>query len=101
MDEYFGKREAASITQQAVSVKKEKVDLLERRLRQQEEAVEKYGKEAEKQTSVAETIYANYQAVEDVLKVLTSARDKGYSWGSDKIHHKRLQRILFRLQSPY
>ena len=84
LDEYFGKREAASITEQVIAVKKEKVDLLERRLKQQEEAVEKYGKESEKQTSIAETIYANYQAVEDVLNVLSNARDKGYSWDQIK-----------------
>lgn len=84
LDEYFGKREAASITEQVVAVKKEKVDLLERRLRQQEEAVEKYGKETAKQTSIAESIYANYQAVEDVLNVLSNARDKGYSWDQIK-----------------
>ncbi|WP_214044432.1 ribosome rescue protein RqcH [Methanomethylovorans sp.] len=80
LDEYFGKREAASVTEQIIAVKKEKTDILERRLKQQEEAVEKYGKESEKQTSIAESIYANYQAVEDVLNVLSNARGKGYSW---------------------
>lgn len=80
LDEYFGKREAASFTEQIIAVKKEKTDILERRLKQQEEAVEKYGKESEKQTSIAESIYANYQAVEDVLNVLSNARGKGYSW---------------------
>ncbi|MBC7084999.1 MAG: NFACT family protein [Methanomethylovorans sp.] len=84
LDEYFGKREAAAINEQIGAVRKEKVNLLERRLKQQEEAVDKYGKEAAKQTAIAETIYANYQMIEDLLKILSSAREKGYSWDQIK-----------------
>lgn len=84
LDEYFGKKEAASHTNQLVAVKKEKVDVLERRLRQQQEAVEKYGINSKKQVYLAEFIYANYQTIDELLEVLKNARNKDYSWDEIK-----------------
>lgn len=80
LDAFFGKRSAEGVTQVVEAVKKEKVDVFERRLKKQEEAIENFGRDAEKQVEVAEKIYAHYQAIETVTGVLESARQKGYSW---------------------
>ncbi|MDK2892574.1 ribosome rescue protein RqcH [Methanohalophilus sp.] len=80
LDEFFGKRSAATFEEQKESVKKEKVDVLARRLQQQEDAINKFGREIEKYTQTAERIYEYYQDIEGLLGVLSSAREKGYSW---------------------
>ncbi|SFM86260.1 ribosome rescue protein RqcH [Methanolobus profundi] len=80
LDEFFGKRSAESVQEQVTAVKKEKVNVFERRLQKQEAAIEKFGKDAEKQTLIAEKIYAHYVEIEQIIGVLMQARDKGYSW---------------------
>ncbi len=80
LDEFFGKRAAENFNEQKESSKKEKVDVLARRLQQQEAAIIKFGKEIEQYTEIAERIYEYYQDIEGLLNVLSSARDKGYSW---------------------
>ncbi|MBN2110971.1 MAG: NFACT family protein [Methanosarcinaceae archaeon] len=80
LDEFFGKREVADVREIAESVKKEKVDVFERRLKKQQDAIEKFGKDADMQVQVAEKIYAHYVDVEEVIGVLDKARDKGYTW---------------------
>ena len=80
LDEFFGKKAAELVTEQVEIVKKEKGGILERRLQQQESAISKFEKDTEKSTSIAEKVYANYQALEEILEVLTTARNKGYSW---------------------
>ncbi|MBP2030873.1 putative ribosome quality control (RQC) complex YloA/Tae2 family protein [Methanohalophilus levihalophilus] len=80
LDEFFGKHSAATFAEQKESVKKEKVDVLARRLQQQEDAISKFGKEIDTLTEIAERIYEYYQDIEGLLGVLSSAREKGYSW---------------------
>lgn len=80
LDEFFGKRSAATFEEQKESVKNEKVDVLARRLQQQEDAINKFGREIDKYTEIAERIYEYYQDIEGLLGVLSSAREKGYSW---------------------
>ncbi|WP_094227307.1 ribosome rescue protein RqcH [Methanolobus psychrotolerans] len=84
LDASFGKMSAESVQEQATAVKKEKVDIFERRLHKQQEAIENFGKDAEKQTQVAEKIYAYYVEIESILGVLNQARSKGYSWDEIK-----------------
>ncbi|MCL2550502.1 MAG: NFACT family protein, partial [Methanimicrococcus sp.] len=61
-----------------------KLGIYERRLKQQVDTIEKFDREIEKNTKIAETIYANYSFVESVLKVLSAARDSGRSWDDIK-----------------
>ncbi len=80
LDEFFGKRAAEEIVAEVESVKKEKVNIFERRLNKQRETVAKFEKDIEKFTLTAEKIYENYQDIEEILNVLDDARRKGYSW---------------------
>ena len=80
LDEFFGKMAAESVQEQVTAVKKEKVDVFERRLHKQQVAIENFGVDAQKYTQVAEKIYAYYVEIEEILAVLEQARTKGYSW---------------------
>ncbi|MBP1909845.1 ribosome rescue protein RqcH [Methanolobus bombayensis] len=84
LDEFFGKAVTESVQQQVTAVKKEKVDVFARRLQKQEEAIKKFTKDADKQTRIAEVIYANYVEIEEIVNVLKQARDSGYSWSEIK-----------------
>ncbi|MDW7730934.1 MAG: ribosome rescue protein RqcH [Methanolobus sp.] len=84
LDEFFGKKAAEEVKGVVESVKKEKVDVFERRLRKQEEAIDNFGKDAEKYVQVAEKIYAHYVDIEEVVGVLDKAREKGYTWDEIK-----------------
>ncbi|ABE52306.1 ribosome rescue protein RqcH [Methanococcoides burtonii] len=80
LDEFFGKKASEEVIEQVVAKKKEKEDVFERRLRKQQEAILKFETDSTRYTLIAESIYGNYQTVEEVLSVLEAARDKGYSW---------------------
>jgi predicted ribosome quality control (RQC) complex YloA/Tae2 family protein len=84
LDGFFGKKSAEEVTEVVEAVKKEKVDVFERRLKKQEDAIEEFGREAKKQVDIAEKIYAHYQAIEEVIGVLEKARQTGYSWDEIK-----------------
>ncbi len=94
LDGFFGKRSAEEVTEVVEAVKKEKVDVFERRLKRQEEALENFGREAEKHVDIAEKIYAHYQAIEEVMGVLENAREKGYSWDEIKSILKKAKETL-------
>ncbi|MGM0771233.1 MAG: ribosome rescue protein RqcH [Halobacteriota archaeon] len=80
LDEFFGKKASQEVVEELVSKKKEKVDVFERRLRKQEEAIRKFEKDSDKFTTIAEKIYEHYQNIEELLSTLENARNKGYSW---------------------
>lgn len=81
LDEFFGKKALEQVAEAKEAAKKEKtLGVYERRLLQQEESLKKFGKEIEKNNTLAETIYANYQIIEELFSVLNGARAKGYSW---------------------
>ncbi|MDI9396154.1 MAG: ribosome rescue protein RqcH [Euryarchaeota archaeon] len=81
LDEFFGKKALEQVAEEKEAVKKEKtLGVYERRLLQQEESLKKFRKEIEKNNTLAETIYANYQIIEELFSVLNGARAKGYSW---------------------
>lgn len=94
LDELFGKRSAEEVKEVVESVKKEKVDVFARRLQKQESAIKKFGKDSEKQTQVAEKIYAYYVEIEEILSVLNGARDKGYSWDEIKSILKKAKQTI-------
>lgn len=81
LDEFFGKKALEQVEKVKEAQKKEKtLDVYERRLLQQEESLKKFEKEIEKNNTLAETVYANYQIIEELFSVLNGARAKGYSW---------------------
>lgn len=81
LDEFFGKKALEQVEEVKEAQKKEKtLGVYERRLIQQEESLAKFEKEIEKNNTLAETVYANYQVIEELLSVLNGARSKGYSW---------------------
>lgn len=81
LDEFFGKKALEQVAEVKAAEKKEKtLGVYERRLLQQEESLAKFGKEIEKNNTLAEIVYANYQLIEELFSVLNGARAKGYSW---------------------
>ncbi|AKB73731.1 hypothetical protein MSLAZ_0470 [Methanosarcina lacustris Z-7289] len=81
LDEFFGKKSLEQVAEVKEAEKKEKnLGVYERRLLQQEESLEKFKKEIEKNNILAEIVYANYQIIEELFSVLNGARAKGYSW---------------------
>jgi len=81
LDEFFGKKALEQVEEVKAAQKKEKtLGVYERRLLQQEDSLSKFEKEIEKNNTLAETVYANYQVIEELLSVLNGARSKGYSW---------------------
>ena len=80
LDEFFGKKALENIVKVKEAEKTEKnLNVYERRLLQQEESLEKFNKEIEKNNLLAEIVYANYQLIEKLFSVLNGARSKGYS----------------------
>ncbi|OPY28615.1 MAG: hypothetical protein A4E28_01415 [Methanocella sp. PtaU1.Bin125] len=80
LDEYYSAVTVSEIKAKAAEKKVEKMGPLERRLKQQEEAIAKFEKEEAENVRKGELIYADYQQVEDIIKVINGARAKGYSW---------------------
>jgi len=80
LDEYYGKHIVAEAKAGAVEKKAEKLGVLERRLKQQEEAIAKFEKEEKENIGKGEAIYAEYNTINDIINVIKGARSKGYSW---------------------
>jgi predicted ribosome quality control (RQC) complex YloA/Tae2 family protein len=80
LDEYFGARTISEIKAAATEKKVEKSGPLERRLKQQEDAIAKFDKEEADNVRKGEIVYADYQQIGDIIKVIGSARAKGISW---------------------
>jgi predicted ribosome quality control (RQC) complex YloA/Tae2 family protein len=85
LDEAFGKPALKEIEVKKEDIKQDKkLGIYERRLKQQTETIEKFSREIEKNTKIAESIYSNYAFAESVLKVLNGARGSGRSWDEIK-----------------
>lgn len=80
LDEYYSKHIVAEAKAEVVEKKAEKLGVLERRLKQQEDAIAKFDKEEKENVRKGEAIYAEYNAVNDIINVIKGARAKGYSW---------------------
>jgi len=74
IDEYFSA--GIEIAAQKVAVEQKKEGVLERRLRQQQQAIEKFTKQAAGFKEKGELLYAHYQPVEDILNIITEARQR-------------------------
>jgi predicted ribosome quality control (RQC) complex YloA/Tae2 family protein len=80
LDAYNSARTISEIKAAATEKKVEKTGPLERRLKQQEDAIAKFDKDEADHVRKGEIVYADYQQVEDIIKVIGSARAKGISW---------------------
>lgn len=80
LDEFFGARAVAEVKAVAVEKKAEKAGVFERRLKQQQDAIARFDREAKEHVRKGELIYGEYKRVEEVVKVIKGARDKGFSW---------------------
>ncbi len=95
LDEFFGKKALEQVEEVKEAQKKEKtLGVYERRLLQQEESLKKFEKEIEKSNTLAETVYANYQIIEELFSVLNGARAKGYSWDEIRSILKQAKKTL-------
>lgn len=84
LDEAFGKPSLVEIFEEEQKVKEDKgKNVFERRLNQQKSTVEKFNEQIEKNTIIAEAIYANYQLVENLINSFNQLREK-YSWDEIK-----------------
>lgn len=85
LDEAFGKEALKAVEVKKEVVKQDKkLGIYERRLKQQVDTIEKFNREIEKNTKIAEAIYSDYAFVESILTVLNASREKGYSWDEIK-----------------
>ncbi|MDI6640546.1 MAG: ribosome rescue protein RqcH, partial [Methanocellales archaeon] len=76
LDEFFSRK----AIQEAKQIKDEKLCTLERMLYQQEHAIEKFKREEKECIKKAEAIYAQYQYIERIFKLIHDAREQGPSW---------------------
>ncbi|MCL7475649.1 MAG: NFACT family protein [ANME-2 cluster archaeon] len=74
LDEYFSAGIEVVTPAQVKEVKKESV--LDRRLLQQQQAIEKFAKQADQLKQTGDLIYAHYQTIEDTLKAISEARER-------------------------
>jgi predicted ribosome quality control (RQC) complex YloA/Tae2 family protein len=74
LDEYFSA--GIEVEAQKVAVEQKKEGVLERRLRQQQQAIEKFTKQAAGLKEKGELLYAYYQPVEEILNIITEARQR-------------------------
>ena len=100
LDEFFGKKALEQVAEVKEAEKKEKtLGVFERRLMQQEDSLAKFEKEIEKNNALAETVYANYQIIEELFSVLNGARAKGYSWDEIRSILKQAKKTVSAAQT--
>lgn len=80
LDEYYSKHIVAEAKAEVVEKKAEKLGVLERRLKQQQDAIAKFEKEEAENVRKGELIYAEYAAVDEIIQVIKGARSRGISW---------------------
>ena len=90
LDEFFGAgREDEAIEEKAQKVVK---NPLERRRTQQERAINKFEKEKSKLSTKAETIYMNYQPIDEMLALVRSEFENGCTWDEIRADHPTIKR---------
>lgn len=79
LDEYFTKYEVERIESVREEKFKKKLGLLEARLEEQKQTLEKYREREELFRKIGDTIYMHFQWVEEILDAINKAR-KTYTW---------------------
>jgi predicted ribosome quality control (RQC) complex YloA/Tae2 family protein len=80
LDEYFSREKKGEEVKEEIKKKEEKPGLLEYRLQKQMQALQKFRDEEGKLVRKGELIYEHYQMLDEILKAIKGARDKGYTW---------------------
>ncbi len=92
LDEYFSEpseKKTGEAREEKSAGKPQKPGLYEYRMQKQLLALQKFREDEEKFVKKGELIYANFQTIENVLKAIKTARDKGFSWDEIKNILKR------------
>ena len=84
IDEYFHRLENETETKQQQGSDRPdfeaEIEKFERIIDQQEGAIEKYEKQAEREQEKAESLYGNYDLVDEICSTVRSAREEGVPW---------------------
>jgi predicted ribosome quality control (RQC) complex YloA/Tae2 family protein len=84
IDEYFYRLESEA--EESVETGSDRPDFeseiekYERIIEQQEDAIETYEQQAEREQQKAESLYGNYDLVDEILSTVREAREEGRSW---------------------
>ena len=84
IDEYFYRLESEA--EEGIETGEDRPDFeaeiekYERIIEQQEGAIETYEEQAEREQRKAESLYGNYDLVDEVLSTVRTAREEGHSW---------------------
>lgn len=79
-DEFYSKKVNTTIKDVKEAAWNKKVNKFEKRLRLQQETLDNFNKTIEESQYKGEIIYSNYTTIENIVNVVTQARDKGYSF---------------------
>ena len=79
-DEFYSKKVNTDIKQIKENAWNKKVGKFEKRLKLQQETLDNFEKTIAESTFKGEVIYSNYTTIENIINVVNTARDKGYSF---------------------
>lgn len=79
-DEFYSKNINETITKKQEKIWSKKVKKFTKRLSLQEETLRKFEDTIEKSTQKGDLLYANYKDIDSIIKVISDARSKNYSW---------------------
>lgn len=79
-DEFYSKKVNTTIKDVKEAAWNKKVNKFEKRLRLQQETLDNFNKTIEESQYKGEIIYSNYTTIENIVNVVTQARNKGYSF---------------------
>ena len=79
-DEFYSKKVNTDIKQIKENAWNKKVGKFEKRLKLQQETLDNFEKTIADSTFKGEVIYSNYTTIENIINVVNTARDKGYSF---------------------
>ena len=79
-DEFYSKKVNTDIKQIKENAWNKKVGKFEKRLKLQQETLDNFEKTIAESTLKGEVIYSNYTTIENIINVVNTARDKGYSF---------------------
>ncbi len=79
-DEFYSKKVNTTIKDVKEAAWNKKVNKFEKRLRLQQETLDNFNTTIEESQHKGEVIYSNYTAIQNIVDVVNSARDKDYSF---------------------
>jgi len=80
LDEVFSQNENIEIVEEEISETRTKISKEEKIIQAQKAAIEKLEKKARDYKEYGDLIYQNFDLIQNIIKSLEDARNKGYSW---------------------